>query len=114
MAGTIILTGANGSLGLQAAKHLLETCPEYHAVFTVRDASEADLNTQNLRRVTSKYPQTKVSVHQVDHIDLSAVHQFARAISASVAATSLPPLKSIICNAIYWNLVGDPEMAVDG
>ncbi|KAK7931158.1 short-chain dehydrogenase [Apiospora marii] len=114
MAGTIILTGANGSLGLRAADYLLKTYPKYDAVFNVRDVSDTDPNTRNLRSVISQYPQAKASVHQVDHADLSAVHEFASFVSASVAAKDLPPLKSIICNAIYWNLVGDPELTVDG
>ncbi|KAK8115482.1 NAD(P)-binding protein [Apiospora sp. TS-2023a] len=71
MAGTIVLTGANGSLGLRAAEHLLKTYPEYNTVLTVRDASDNDLNTRNLRSVISQYPQANASVHQVDHADLT-------------------------------------------
>lgn len=113
IASTIILTGANGSAGIHAAEHLLKTYPEFTAIFTVRSAADTDVNTENLRRIISEYPGSHASVHQVDLADLSAVHQFASTVSVGIVAGQYPPLKSIICNASYWNLVGDPELTVD-
>ena len=113
-AGTIILTGANGSLALHAADYLLKSYPDYHAVFAVRDAADADPNTQRLRDIMALYPESQCSIHQVDHAELSTVHEFAGSLAASVASGELPPLKAIICNASYWNLVSDPELTVDG
>ncbi|KAI1661765.1 putative short-chain dehydrogenase [Daldinia decipiens] len=87
MAGTVILTGANGS---------------------------ADSNTQNLRQVIARYPDAKTSIYQVDLANLSAVHEFASKISKAVETGEYPALKSIICCAAYWNLVGDSELTTDG
>ncbi|KAK8099000.1 NAD(P)-binding protein [Apiospora kogelbergensis] len=113
-AGTIILTGANGSLALHAADYLLKSYPDYHAVFAVRDAADTDPNTQRLRDIMALYPESQCSIHQVDHAELSIVHEFAGSLAASVASGQLPPLEAIICNASYWNLVSDPELTVDG
>ncbi|KAI1645179.1 putative short-chain dehydrogenase [Daldinia loculata] len=96
MAGTVILTGANGSVGIPAAEQLLKD------------------NTQNLRQVIARYPDAKASIYQVDLANLSAVHEFASKISKAVETGEYPALKSIICCASYWNLVGDSELTTDG
>jgi NAD(P)-dependent dehydrogenase (short-subunit alcohol dehydrogenase family) len=93
MTGTIILTGANGSAGLHAAERLLRNYPEFTAVFTVRDASNNDINTIQLRNIMSS---------------------FASDIATRISNGQYPPLKSIICNASYWNLVDDSTPTVDG
>ncbi|KAI0009267.1 putative short-chain dehydrogenase [Xylariaceae sp. FL0662B] len=114
MAGTVILTGANGSVGIPAAEQLLKAYPQSTAIFTVRNADGADDNTQNLRRVIARYPDAKASIHQVDLANLSVVHEFAGKISTAVATGEYPPLRSIICCAAYWNLVSDSELTADG
>ncbi|KAI2463062.1 putative short-chain dehydrogenase [Annulohypoxylon bovei var. microspora] len=95
MIGTVILTGANGSAGLHASEHLLKTYPLYTAVLVVRSAADTDVNTNTLP-------------------DLTAVHKFATTISDGIASGQYPTIKSIICNAAYWNLVDDPETTIDG
>ncbi|KAI1113086.1 hypothetical protein F5Y14DRAFT_462786 [Nemania sp. NC0429] len=110
--GTVLLTGANGSVGLQATEELLKTSPELTLVLTVRKT--ADKNTARLNDVISKYPNAKTLVHELDLADLTAVHNFAAKISSGVASGELPHIRAIICNAMYWNLVSDPEMTVDG
>lgn len=114
MAGTVILTGANGSVGIPAAEQLLKEYPQFTAIFTVRNADKADSNTQNLRQVIARYPDAKASIYQVDLANLSAVHEFASKISKAVETGEYPALKSIICCASYWNLVGDSELTTDG
>ncbi|KAI2464740.1 NAD(P)-binding protein [Annulohypoxylon bovei var. microspora] len=113
MAGSVLITGANGTLALPAVDHLLRNYPEHTAILTVRDASEVDLNTQRLREIISRYPGAKTSIQQLDLSSISAVHDFASALSEDIAAKRTPPLKTIICNACYWNLVGDPELTDD-
>ncbi|KAI2631120.1 putative short-chain dehydrogenase [Xylaria nigripes] len=113
MAGSIIITGANSSAGIHAAEYLLKTYPQYEAIFTVRDASEKDANTQALRQMISRYPASHASVHQLDLAYLSTVHDFATTISSAIEASQYPPVKAIICNAFYWDLVNDSELTID-
>ncbi|KAI8954356.1 putative short-chain dehydrogenase [Xylaria longipes] len=113
MAGSIIFTGGNGSAGIHAAEHLLKIYPQYNAIFTVRNASDDDPNTQALRQVISRYPASRASLHQLDLADLSAVHDFATQISSAITAGQYPALKAIVCNAFYWDLVHDSELTVD-
>jgi NAD(P)-dependent dehydrogenase (short-subunit alcohol dehydrogenase family) len=114
MAGTIILTGANGSLGIHAAEQLLKVHHEFTFIFTVRNAAENDPNTQNLRKLIAQYPDAKATVHQVDNANLTNVQKFTTQISSDISAGKYPRLVSIICNAAYWNLVLDSELTVDG
>ncbi|KAI1332779.1 putative short-chain dehydrogenase [Xylariaceae sp. FL0255] len=87
MSDTIIITGANGSAGIQAAEYLLKSYPDYTAILTVSDTS--DRHSSRLAQVT---------ILQLDLADLS----------------SYPPLKANVCNASYWSLVEAFEMTVEG
>ncbi|KAI2617139.1 NAD(P)-binding protein [Hypoxylon sp. NC1633] len=114
MAGTIIFTGANSSLGIPAVEHLLQKHGDYTAILTVRDTSDVDVNTQKLREVVSKFPKAKASIHALDLSSLSATYAFADEIAAGIAGGIFPRLTAIVCNAYYWTLVGDPELTADG
>lgn len=46
MLGTIIITGANGSLAIPAVEYLIANYPEFDVVLTVRDTSDADTNSR--------------------------------------------------------------------
>jgi NAD(P)-dependent dehydrogenase (short-subunit alcohol dehydrogenase family) len=115
--GTILLTGATGSLAIPAIKYLLNTHPTYTCVLTVRNASKDDTNTNRLRDAIRQYEEagSKIVIQQLDLSDLSAVHEFARTIAREIASEKLPPLASIICTAYYWNLKSaNAELTVDG
>jgi NAD(P)-dependent dehydrogenase (short-subunit alcohol dehydrogenase family) len=114
MSGSVILTGANGSSGLHAATHLLNAYPELTAILTVRNATDTDVNTNTLRTAISNVPNAKFHLHEVDLADLSSVHRFATTVADKIASTKYPPLKAIICNAFYWNLIADRELTIDG
>lgn len=114
MAGTIIITGANGSLAIPAVQHLLTNYPDHAAVLTVRNASDTDSNTKKLRKTIIQYPNAKTSIRELDLADLPAVHEFAATVAAEIAHGRLPPLASIVCNAYYWNLIGNVEITRDG
>ena len=43
MSGLVVFTGANSSLGLHAARYILQKYPRHAVVFTVRDASDSDV-----------------------------------------------------------------------
>jgi NAD(P)-dependent dehydrogenase (short-subunit alcohol dehydrogenase family) len=114
MSGLVIFTGANSSMGIPAAQHLLQKYPDYTVVFTVRDASESDPNTNRLRETIAQHPKAKASVLALDLASLSATHAFADTIIAGIQAGQYPRLAAIVANAYYWNLVGDPELTEDG
>ena len=114
MAGLVILTGANSSLGIPAADHILSKYPEYTVVFTVRDASTSDFNTTKLRETISLHLKAQATILALDLSSLSAVEAFADTIISGIKNGQYPPLAAIICNAFYWNLVGDPELTADG
>lgn len=114
MGGIVIFTGANSSLGIHAADHILSNFPEHTVLFTVRDVSNSDENTQKLREVISKYPKAKSTIHELDLSSLSAVHQFAEVVTSACLKGEYPSIDAIVCNAYYWNLVGDPEITADG
>ncbi|KAF2657850.1 putative short-chain dehydrogenase [Lophiostoma macrostomum CBS 122681] len=114
MAGTILLTGANSSLGIPAVEHLLTTYPDHTALLTVRDDSESDINTQRLRETISRFRNAKVKIKALDLASLTAVHTFADQIRFDISNTEYPPLSAIIANAYYWNLVKGPEITPDG
>ena len=114
MAGSIILTGANGSLAIPAVQHLLTHYPDFTPILTVRNASVADVNTQHLRKIVAQFPNVKTSIVEVDLASRSAVQDFASSIAADVAAGKLAPIAAIICNAYYWNLIQGVQFTSDG
>ncbi|ROV92173.1 hypothetical protein VMCG_09281 [Cytospora schulzeri] len=116
MAGTIIITGSNGSLAIHAVRQLLAHSPDFTLVLTVRNTSDDDPNTKALRSVLAKHPQqSHASVRQLDLTNLASVHDFARNIANEISKGDLPPLVSIVCNAYYWNLTRPLEVtAGDG
>lgn len=112
--GTVILTGANSSLGIRTAEFILKNHPRVTAVFTVRDGGDGDVNTRELRDIVKSYPDTKANIHALDLADLSKVHAFTDEITAAISEGRLPALTAVICNAFYWNLLKGPELTVDG
>lgn len=114
MVGTILITGANGSLALHAARYLMSTNPDYTLLLTVRDTSKNDSNTEALRNVLAQYPKAQASIRQLDLSSLTKVKDFAHSIAEEISAGKLPRLASIVCNAFYWNLARPVEMTVDG
>lgn len=114
MAGSVLVTGANGSLGVHAVDYILRHYPDITAILTVRNTSDADANTKTLRDTIARYPGAKVSIHQLDLASLTAVHEFAGKITQDITNKVYPPLSAIVANAFYWNLVADPEITSDG
>ncbi|KAI1769307.1 NAD(P)-binding protein [Hypoxylon sp. FL1150] len=113
-AGSVLITGANGTLAIPAVDYLLAKYSDYTAILTVRDTSDADSNTQRLHKTISRQSGAKASIHQLDLTSLSSVHAFASTISEDIKAKRTPPLKAIICNAASWDLVNDPQLTDDG
>ncbi|RYP06147.1 hypothetical protein DL764_003323 [Monosporascus ibericus] len=114
MAGSVLITGANGSLGIHAVDRILREHPNSTAILTVRNLSDADANTKRLQETIARYPGAKASIHSLDLSNLTAVHEFAEKVAQDIANEVHPPLSAIVANAYYWNLVADPEITGDG
>lgn len=103
--GTILLTGANGSLGSTMASQIASS-PElaaYHGIYAVRDAKAAPVLRSALAQHGSK-DTTNPHTHEVisvDLADLSSVRTAAASINARVAAGEIPPIRALILNAGY-------------
>jgi NAD(P)-dependent dehydrogenase (short-subunit alcohol dehydrogenase family) len=114
MAGTVIITGANGSLAIPAVAHLLRHYPDTMLILTVRNITDSDPNTLKLRRTIAEFPNAKTCIKLLDLALLRSVHEFTQQIASAITASTYPSLSAIICNAYYWNLVGDLEFTDDG
>ncbi|KAL4952394.1 hypothetical protein BDW69DRAFT_200746 [Aspergillus filifer] len=115
MAGTVIITGANGSLGLGFVEAFLARYPEHTLIATVRNPSpEKDQNTAKLVQLVSKYPQAKVHIEVFDLGNLSAVRSFADNITTRVSSKKLPSISAIVCNAFTWSLEAGQKYTSDG
>ncbi|KAI0545347.1 NAD(P)-binding protein [Xylaria curta] len=112
MEGSILITGANGSLAIPMVDQVLRLHPNLTALLTVRDTEDA--NSQKLRETVSQYPNAKVLISKLDLANLLAVQDFATKLAQSISDQTQPPLYAIIANAFYWNLIHDPEITVDG
>src|SRR3954462_14007990 len=95
--GTVLITGANGSLGIPSVKYLLTHYPTYTALLTVRNPS--DENTEKLRAALSTFPKERYSIRQLNLGWLSAVKDFAAEIKGEIATKKIAPLAAVICNA---------------
>ncbi|CAI6334210.1 unnamed protein product [Periconia digitata] len=115
MAGSVIITAANGSLAIPAVVHLLKTLPDHLAILTVRNASDKDPNTAALRAEISRFPQAKTVIHELDLSKLSAVRDFTKTVARNIDNGAYPRVKAIICNAFHWNLTSpEPILTSDG
>lgn len=111
--GTIILTGANGSLGFWVAYNLLRSYPSYFAILTVRNDSPKDDNTSKLREMASTVKSAQFSIEAVDLASLSNVRLFANSVTKRISSGKLPPISAVICNAFNWSLDGQKN-SLDG
>lgn len=105
MAGTVLITGANGTLGLEFVRFLLSSYPQYTLVGTVRnDSPETDPNTANLVQIVKDNPSAKVYIQPLDLGKLADVRSFAKKVSDQIERGELPRISAIVCNAATWSL----------
>ncbi|KAI1501963.1 putative short-chain dehydrogenase [Biscogniauxia marginata] len=99
--GTILLTGANGGLGLAVVRKIVSR-PElatYHGLYAVRDSLSSQRLRSALRDATlGPHPHDIVSL---DLTRLDTVRDVATTINARVAADEIPPIRVLILNAAY-------------
>ena len=97
--GTVLLTGANGSLAIPAVSYVLSQYPTYTAVLTVRNTTAEGPNTAKLRAAIAQSPKPRCSIRRLDLTSLSAVQSLAGEIHHEIVQGKLPKLAAIICNA---------------
>jgi NAD(P)-dependent dehydrogenase (short-subunit alcohol dehydrogenase family) len=115
MAGTVVITGANGSLALGFVEALLSRYPQHTLIATVRNNSpEKDLNTAELVKIISRYPNSKVSVEVLDLGELSSVRTFAQKLAGLVVSKKIPRITAIVCNAATLSLEAGQKFTSDG
>lgn len=102
MSGTVIITGANGSVALGFVDHLLSSYPAYTLLATVRNTS--DVNSAKLSDIIASKPNAKAQIETLDLSSLEDVRSFAEKIAERVASGELPRIKAIVCNAFTWSL----------
>ncbi|CAG8979680.1 hypothetical protein HYALB_00003911 [Hymenoscyphus albidus] len=104
MSGTIIITGANGSLAVPSVEYLLSHYPDYTAILTVRNTSDSDENTARLKQTIARFPKATTSIRKLDLSSLADVQEFATTISSEIATGSLGKIAAVICNAYIWSI----------
>ncbi|KAJ5627929.1 short chain dehydrogenase/reductase SDR [Penicillium lividum] len=115
MNGTVLITGANGSLALGFAQSFLSLYPEHTLIATVRNLSpEKDPNTAKLIQLVSKYPNANVHIEALDLSSLSNVRSFAEKLSTRIRVGELPRLTALICNAASISLGSGQKFTSDG
>jgi WW domain-containing oxidoreductase len=114
MAGTVLITGANGTLALEFVRTLLTLHPQYTILATVRNTSpQKDPNTAELMQLVEKHPATKVVVQQLDLARLDNVRSFAENLSREIDLGNLPRISAIVCNAFTWSLEAGQKLTPD-
>ncbi|KAJ5759126.1 hypothetical protein N7520_006282 [Penicillium odoratum] len=115
MDGTVLITGANGSLALGFAQAFLSLYPNHTLMATVRNtSSEKDPNTARLFDLVSKYPDANVHIEALDLSSLSNVRSFAEKLSTRIHAGEIPRLAALICNAASISLGGGQRFTPNG
>ncbi|KAF2465119.1 NAD(P)-binding protein [Lindgomyces ingoldianus] len=113
--GTVIITGANSSLGIPAVGYLLSNYSTSTVVLTVRDDSEQDTNTAKLRAIIARSPaNANISIRKLDLASLAAVQKFTDEIQSEIARGQILPLVAVIWNAMSWTLHGGLNFTPDG
>lgn len=114
MSGTVVITGANGSLALGFVDSFLSKYPQHILVGTVRNISpEEDRNTAKLLNVVNKYPNANFHLEALDLGDLASVRSFAEKLSTRITSKELPRITAIICNACTWSLESGQKFTSD-
>lgn len=108
MVGTVIITGATGSLALEAVQQLLSSHPSLTIVGTVRNAKKSPKSPQLLRleELAHRYSSSKLIIKSVDLNSTLEVRAFSDEIAGLVESNELPPISAIVCNAFTWSLDG--------
>lgn len=72
---TVLITGANAGLGLEAAHEILLSKPE-RLILAVRDIEKGDVAKRELQNRTTS--STQIDVHKLDHSSFRSVQNFVK------------------------------------
>ncbi|OOG00732.1 hypothetical protein ASPCADRAFT_125746 [Aspergillus carbonarius ITEM 5010] len=86
--GSILVTGANGGLGKALTSHISTHYPDYHGIYTVRDASSS-----------SSSSSTSHETIPLDLTNLTTIRTTATTITTRITTGQIPPLRILILNA---------------
>ncbi|PUU73502.1 hypothetical protein B9Z19DRAFT_1135054 [Tuber borchii] len=112
--GTVLITGANGTLATALVENLLINHPENPLLLAVRNTSDSDAHTKNLRRLSSRHPSTPVRIEPLDLSSLASVRTFTTTVMSLISSGAIPPLAAIVCNAFSWSLNSGIQFTKDG
>ncbi|KAG6910619.1 hypothetical protein DXG01_009128 [Tephrocybe rancida] len=112
--GTVVLTGANGTIGLSFVASALKDYHTQHLVLTVRNDSHSDTNTAKLYAILSQFPDARYTIFTLDLASLSSVSTFVSSIAQQVSSGALKPISAIVCNAFAWSLTSGLKFTSDG
>ncbi|KAL1631684.1 hypothetical protein SLS56_004358 [Neofusicoccum ribis] len=96
MAGTFIITGAAGGLGLALAENIINRSEGFNCIFTVRN--KAASNAKPLHALVDA-TKKEAEIRELDLSTLDAIRTFAEHINQKVASRQLPPIRALILNA---------------
>lgn len=88
---TVVITGGNAGLGLEAARSVLRTNPAVNVLLACRDLQKA-------RTAAATLDPVRVAFVHCDLASLASVREAAEEIAARTGA-DLTPLKAVVCNA---------------
>ncbi|RAH53641.1 short chain dehydrogenase/reductase SDR [Aspergillus piperis CBS 112811] len=115
MEGTVLITGANGSLALGFIQALLSLHPQMTLIATVRNPSpDHDRNTAKLLNLIAGYPKANFHLEALDLGNLSSVRSFADQVADKISSKKLPSISAIICNAATFSFEAGQAFTTDG
>ena len=96
-AQTVVITGGNTGLGYACAR-AIATQPAWHVLIASRNQNA----WAAARQISAETGNPHVSVLPLDLASLAAIRAFA----VQLAASDLPPLRAIVCNAGIQIVIG--------
>lgn len=98
--GTILITGANGGLGVAMVRELLsrpDLANHYHGIYPVREASFAT----RLRSALKTRSEHSNEILSLDLTRLDDVRRIASDINMRISSGLIPPIRALILNAAF-------------
>ena len=99
--GSILITGANGGLGLAIVSRIVSSPlgRDYYGIYTVRNPATADSLNDILRRAAAQHHGHELVA--ADLSSLASVRAAASDINKRVAQGTVPRIRTMVLNAAY-------------